>query len=98
MVLHRVASTALALLVLMLWGGVTAGKETKRHHRMEALAAKLNLTDQQKEKLNKIEEEFDRKEQPIENQLWTLHHEEHEAMAKVLTKEQAPSCRKPSNT
>jgi len=60
----------------------------KGHDRLDAMAAKLGLTDQQKNDIRTVHAEFDKKLSDAEHQLWTLHHEEHEAMSKVLTDEQ----------
>jgi len=59
-----------------------------RHQCLEALASKLGLSDQQKEEIRKIHADYDKKTDPLEDQLWALHHEEHQAMNKVLTEEQ----------
>jgi len=93
MVAYRVAGAALALLVLVAGSGRLSADEKKaeagrRHDRLEALAHRLGLSDQQKEQVRKIHHEFDQKEDPLEHQLWALHHEERQAIGKVLTKEQ----------
>jgi Spy/CpxP family protein refolding chaperone len=59
-----------------------------RHKRLEALAAKLGLDDQQKEQVRKIHTEFVSKAAPIRQQLTALHREQREAMSKVFTEEQ----------
>jgi len=58
------------------------------HDRLEALASKLGLSSEQKEKLKKIHDDFDKKEDPLEAQVRHLRHEEHEAAHKILTEEQ----------
>jgi Spy/CpxP family protein refolding chaperone len=55
---------------------------------MEAFAAKLGLSDQQKEQISKIHADFATKTGPLHRQLATLHREQREAMSKVLTEEQ----------
>jgi len=57
----------------------------KKHDHLEKLAAKLKLDDKQKEEIRKIHADFEAKADPVEHQLWVLHHEEREAMQKVLT-------------
>jgi Spy/CpxP family protein refolding chaperone len=89
--MHRIAGLTVALLALVVGVGLLTAeeaKETKHHHRVDALAAKLGLNDEQKEKIQKIHTEFDAKEDPVEHQLWKLHREERDAMSKVLTDEQ----------
>jgi len=91
MVWHRVAGLALAILVLVAGARLLGADEKKAkgdHDRVDALAAKLGLNEEQKEKIRKIHADFDKKEDPIEHRLQTLHHEEREAISKVLTKEQ----------
>jgi len=92
MVWHRVAGLAVAILVLAVGGtllGADEKKAAKGHHdRADALASKLGLSEEQREKIRKIHTDFDKKEDPIEHRLHTLHHEEREALSKVLTEEQ----------
>jgi len=93
MVVYRVAGMALALLALVAGAGRLSADDKKaeparRHSRQEALAAKLGLSDEQKEQVKKIHHDFDQKEDALEHQLWSLHHEEREAVSKVLTSEQ----------
>jgi len=86
---HR---TALAALALVAAAGVFAADapkpEAKGHDRLDAMAAKLGLNDQQKDQIREIHKDYGHKLADAEHQLWTLHHEEHEAMGKVLTDEQ----------
>jgi Spy/CpxP family protein refolding chaperone len=81
-----------AILALAIAGRLAAEEPKadagKKHDRVEALAAKLGLSDKQKEDIRKIREDFDKKTDPVEHQIWALHHEEHEAVRKVLTDEQ----------
>lgn len=88
--LYRMAGLALALLALAGAGKLTAeeAKETKGHNRLAILAEKLGLSDEQKEKIQKIHADFDEKQDPLEHKLWALHRDEHEAMSKVLSEEQ----------
>jgi len=88
MMLRRAALLGSAILVLTAGTVVLAAEEPKHHSHLDALAAKLGLSADQKEKLHKIHTEFDSKEDPIESRLWALHHQEHEAISQVLTKEQ----------
>src|SRR5580704_5516565 len=92
MVRFRFAVLAVAGLVLAANGGRflagEKGEPAKKHDHLEKLAAKLKLSDKQKEEIRKIHTDFDAKADPLEHQIWALHHEEHEAMKKVLTTEQ----------
>jgi len=89
MVRFRLAALAVAGLALVAGGGRFLAEETgepaKKHDHLERLAAKLKLDDKQKKEIRRIHAAFDAKADPVENQLWALHHEEHEAMRKVLT-------------
>jgi len=69
-------------------GRFFAEEPAKKNEHLEKLAAKLKLDDKQKEQIRTIHADFDAKADPVENQLWTLHHEEREAAHKVLTAEQ----------
>jgi len=86
--------TALAIVALATWGMLAADEPkkpepaAKPHDRLEAMAARLGLNDQQKEEIRAIHTDFDKKSADIEHKLGTLHHEEHEAMSKVLTDDQ----------
>jgi Spy/CpxP family protein refolding chaperone len=93
MVHYRLAGLAAALLALAAGTGqFTAdepkGDADKRHDRLGALASKLGLSDQQKEELRKIHTDCDKEADPIEHQLWSLCHQEYQAMRQVLTEEQ----------
>jgi len=87
---HRIAVTALAVVAA---GAVFAADPPKaeapaRGDRLDRMAAQLGLNDQQKGEIRKIHQDFDKKQADAEHQIWALRHEEHEAMAKVLTDEQ----------
>jgi Spy/CpxP family protein refolding chaperone len=91
----RNVCAALAVATLALAAGLCPGtadeprgESANRHDRMEALAHKLGLNDQQKEEIRKIHIEFDKQADPIEHELWELAHQEHEAMGQVLSEEQ----------
>jgi Spy/CpxP family protein refolding chaperone len=90
MVWHRIAVLAVAVLAVVAGGGRLTADEPKdkRHDRLEALATKLGLSDQQKEEIRKVHQDFDKKADPVEHQVWALIHEEREAVRKVLTDEQ----------
>jgi Spy/CpxP family protein refolding chaperone len=60
----------------------------KPHDRVDAMAARLGLSDGQKEQVRKIIAEYDPKADEVEHQMWALHHDEREAMSKVLTDSQ----------
>ena len=89
---RRMAVTAFAIGLLAAGGRLAAdepkAEPAKGHDRLDAMAAKLGLNDQQKEEIRKIHTKFDKTLSDAEHQLWALHHEEHEAMSKVLTDEQ----------
>jgi len=87
------AVTAFAILALAVGGRLVADDPKaeppgKGHDRLEAMAAKLGLNDKQKEEIKTIHTDFDKKAGDMEHQLFALHHEEHEAMSKVLTDDQ----------
>src|SRR5580704_16895003 len=101
MVRFRFAVLAVAGLVLAANGGRflagEKGEPAKKHDHLERLAAKLKLDDKQKEEIRKIHTDFEAKADPVEHQLWVLHHEQREAMQKVLTaaqRAQAPQALK----
>jgi Spy/CpxP family protein refolding chaperone len=73
--------------------GQHAGQGHGHHSRADALAKRLGLSDEQKQNIHKIHQEYDQKEDPIEHQIVALHHEEREAMGKVLTEEQRQKAR-----
>ena len=90
---RRMAGAVLAVAALAVGGRLVADEPkaeptAKGHDRLDAMAAKLGLNDQQKEEIRKVHADFEPKLADAEHQLWTLHHEEHEAMSKVLTDEQ----------
>ena len=92
MMWHRMAVTALAMAALAAGGWLAADEPkaapAKGHDRLDAMAAQLGLNDQQKEEIRKVHTDFEPKLADAEHHLWTLHHEEHEAMSKVLNDEQ----------
>jgi len=94
MVGHRFAVTAFTILALAAGGGRMVAQEERstsegtRFDRLEGLAAKLNLNDQQKQEVSKIQADFDKKAEPVQQRLWNLHQQEHAAMCKVLTEDQ----------
>jgi len=84
-----------AALALLLLAGNRLSAEDKPEKkpdrgtsRLDALAKTLDLTSEQKEKIKKIDDDFDAKEDPIEDKIRALRHEEHEAAHKVLSEEQ----------
>src|SRR5258708_36300781 len=86
-----VAFTALALAAgaTTLSASPYASQSLGQHcKRLDALATKLALTDQQKEDLRKIHTDFRQKKAPLKQQLQTLRQEKREAMTRVLTEEQ----------
>lgn len=86
---QRIAGMACALLALAAGAAqLSAEEKGKRHDRLEALAGKLGLNDKQKEEIRGIHQDFDKKADPVEHQLWALHRQEFEALSKVLTDDQ----------
>jgi len=87
-------ATALAIAALAAGGRLVADEPkpaapaAKGHDRLDAMAARLGLDDKQKDEVRAIHTDFDKKTADLEHQVWTLHHEEHEAMSKVLTDDQ----------
>lgn len=92
MVRFRLALLSVTALALTVSGGrflaQDKGESGRKFDHLERMVAKLKLDDNQKQALRKIESDFDAKADPIEHQVWALHHEEHEAMKNVLTPEQ----------
>jgi hypothetical protein len=90
---HRLAVTALTALVLTTAATVvnqsyadqSAGPDRER---LSAWASKLGLDQQQQERVQKTCSEYAEKAEPVEEQLWKLHHEEFDAAKGVLTQEQ----------
>jgi Spy/CpxP family protein refolding chaperone len=92
---HRFAVLAVATLALAavgLWADEKADTG-KKHDRLEMLASRLGLDDKQKDELRKIRDDFDKKSDPVEHEIWSLHHQEHEAIHKLLTDEQRTKLR-----
>jgi len=91
MLLHRTVLAGLGSLALFALVGssyLAADEETHRRKFMEPVAKYLGFTSDQKMRAEKICAEFDRKEDPILQQIMSLHHQECEALKKVLTDEQ----------
>jgi Spy/CpxP family protein refolding chaperone len=87
MVWQRLALTAFTILALAS-GGLLADQPGKKPDRLEAVATKLKLTDAQKQQVKDIYADFDKKAEPLVRQLCMRHHEQWDAMVKVLTEEQ----------
>lgn len=97
---HRFAVTAFTILALAAGSGRVSAQEEERNkaegtrfNRLEGLEAKLGLNDQQKQDVGKIQADFERKAEPLEQQLWKLHTQEHAAMCKVLSEQQRTKVR-----
>ena len=95
MVARYVFGTSIALLALVAGiNRLAAQEESSRdaarghEYRIDALMDKLGLNDQQREQVRKIRTDFDKKEEPIEKQLWTLHQEECQALQSTLNEQQ----------
>jgi Spy/CpxP family protein refolding chaperone len=87
---HRIAVLTMTVLALTAGGTLLRAEETspKRHGSLEALTAKLGLSDQQQEAIRKIHADWKTNTAPIKQQLRTLHQEKRQAMKQVLTAEQ----------
>src|SRR5258708_6538639 len=93
MIWRRIVVLAGTVLVLAGGGSLSAdgGKSPAsdtRHNRLEVLATKLGLNDQQRLEIHKIHADFSKKTGPLQQQLKALHRDQREAMSKVLTEEQ----------
>jgi Spy/CpxP family protein refolding chaperone len=90
---RRLAVTALTALALVAGSAIatranadqSAGKD---HERLAAWASKLGLSNEQQEQVKKICNDCAERADPLEEQLWKLHHEEFDAVKQVLTQEQ----------
>src|SRR5580658_4021510 len=82
------AATAAALALFLTAGTGSLTADEKKHDRTEALAAKLGLSEPQKEEIRKICNDYEAKMEPIENQLWNAHRETRTEFRKLLTNEQ----------
>lgn len=60
----------------------------KKEDVLKLMAAKVGLNEQQEAQVRTILGEFDKREEPVIHQLWSLHHQEKAAMREVLTPEQ----------
>jgi len=84
-----VAAVAVLLLAGRSWLAAAdqpaAKAHAKGHDWLDALGAKLGLSDQQKEQIRKIHADYRHKEGKLEAQLHQQHHEEWQAAGKVLT-------------
>jgi hypothetical protein len=93
MVWHRMAVLAVALLALVIVSGRLAADEKgepkpKAQDPLDALAAKLGLNDRQKADFHKLQQDYDKKIDPVQLRLWNTYHDEQQALVKLLTKEQ----------
>jgi Spy/CpxP family protein refolding chaperone len=91
MVRYCCAVLAVAVLAWSAGSGRFAADEPRGasdKERLEALASKLGLNDQQKQELHKIHTDFDRQADPVEQQLFNQFHQEFQAMRQALTEEQ----------
>jgi len=64
------------------------GQQQQRHDRPQLFANKLGLNEQQKEQIRKICNEFDEKVGRVDHQIWSLVHQEKDAIFNILTDEQ----------
>ncbi len=94
MVGYRISVTVVTILALAAGGARLTAQEERsktegnRSDRLEALVAKLGLNDRQKEEIQQVQKDFDKRAEPLEQRLWTLHQEEFTAMRNTLTEGQ----------
>jgi len=84
---NAIAGMAVAILTLAV-GTMSLRAEEKKHDRADALAAKLALNDEQKGEIRKVFTEFEAKMDPIEDQVWMVHHEARAELHKLLNNDQ----------
>lgn len=90
---HRFAVTVLTALALVAAPAFLTRARAeqpggKDKERLTALAAKLGLSSEQQERIHKICSEAAEKAEPVEEQLWKLHHEALDSVRGMLTEEQ----------
>jgi hypothetical protein len=87
---HRLLVTAVTALALAAGTSRAYADEFsgKDRERLTAWAAKLGLNQQQQERIHKVCNEFAERAEPVEEQLWKLHHEEFDQVKGVLTPDQ----------
>jgi Spy/CpxP family protein refolding chaperone len=89
---HRHVVTALTALALAAGLAVLprayADQSAGNHERVAAWASKLGLSNEQQVRVQKICDQYAERAEPIEEQLWKLHHEEFDQVKGVLTPEQ----------
>jgi Spy/CpxP family protein refolding chaperone len=93
MVWHRLAITAFTILALASGSVLPAQAEEKQpvgkeSDRLDALARKLNLSDQQKQQVKQVYADFDRKADPLLRQLVKHREQEWQGLQNALNKEQ----------
>jgi hypothetical protein len=82
-----------ALALVMVVGGWSVGQDTKEKGYLPANYAKLGLSDEQKQKVYKIQADYKTKVEAIEKQLATLKTEQRTALEGVLTPAQKSKLR-----
>jgi len=82
-----IAAMAGALLT-MLVGAFCVNAQANKHDRAAALTAALGLNNQQTEEIRKVYADFDAKIDPVEEQLWSAHHEARTELQRLLNDEQ----------
>lgn len=89
---QRLALTAFTILALAFGSLLPAREEEKqpgkRTDPLDAVASKLNFSDQQKQQIKQAHEDFDKKASPLIRQLCTLGRDKWLAVRDVLTEEQ----------
>jgi hypothetical protein len=93
MIWQRFAVTAFTILALTFPGVIRAQAREEQQgekgtNRLDALARKLNLSERQKQQLEQIYADFDRKANPLIRQLCTHRDEEWQRLQNVLSEEQ----------
>jgi len=90
---HRLAVTVLTALALVAGPAFLTRAHAeqpggKDKERLSAWATKLGLSNDQQERVHKICSEYAEKAEPVEEQLWKLHHEALDSVKGILTEEQ----------
>lgn len=88
MVVWRFAVMAVSILALASGSMLSAQEKDKQAGKLEELARKLNLTDQQKQQVKLIFDDFDTKADPLIRQLCTQRGEEWQALQNALNEGQ----------
>ena len=89
---RRILGSAVAVIIMATGTSWLAAQERQAQAPgrdwAEAIAAKLNLTEQQKEQFRTMHKDFEAKADPLRQEIWSLHHQECAQMNKVLNEKQ----------